>query len=57
MAVQSHLSTQALAADLKDESVTDSEDPVNEERKRVACIGRPTSLTVANDLMPLGYDV
>lgn len=32
--------------------------PVTKNGKRVACVGAgPSSLTVANDLMPLGYDV
>jgi formate dehydrogenase beta subunit len=32
--------------------------PVQKNGKRIACIGAgPASLTVANDLMPLGYDV
>jgi formate dehydrogenase beta subunit len=32
--------------------------PSEKNGKRVACIGAgPSSLTVANDLMPLGYEV
>jgi formate dehydrogenase (NADP+) beta subunit len=48
-----------VAADLRD----DIDDrlpvvPVRKNGKRIACIGAgPASLTVANDLMPLGYEV
>ena len=48
-----------VAADLKDD-IADRLPviPVEKNGKRVACIGAgPSSLTVANDLMPLGYDV
>ena len=48
-----------VAADLKDD-ISDRlpKIPSRKNGKRVACIGAgPTSLTVANDLMPLGYDV
>jgi formate dehydrogenase beta subunit len=48
-----------VAADLKDD-ITDRlpTAPVKKNGKRVACIGAgPASLTVANDLMPLGYQV
>jgi len=48
-----------VAADLKDD-VTDRLPKAAEKKngKRIACIGAgPTSLTVANDLMPLGYEV
>ncbi len=47
------------AADLKGE-ISDRLPPIPVEKngKRVACIGAgPSALTVANDLMPLGYDV
>ncbi|MFM7736360.1 MAG: NAD(P)-binding protein, partial [Alphaproteobacteria bacterium] len=48
-----------VAADLRDD-VTDllPKAPERKNGKRVACIGAgPASLTVANDLMPLGYEV
>jgi formate dehydrogenase (NADP+) beta subunit len=48
-----------VAADLK-EDVSDRLPPIPTTRngKRVACIGAgPASLAVANDLMPLGYEV
>jgi NADPH-dependent glutamate synthase beta subunit-like oxidoreductase/ferredoxin len=48
-----------VAADLKGE-IGDRITPIPTEKngKRVACIGAgPSALTVANDLMPLGYDV
>ena len=48
-----------VAADLKGE-ISDRLPPIPEEKngKRIACIGAgPSALTVANDLMPLGYDV
>jgi formate dehydrogenase beta subunit len=48
-----------VAADLKGD-VRDRlpKPPVQKNGKRVACIGAgPASLTVANDLMPLGYEV
>ena len=48
-----------VAADLKGE-ISDRLAPVPTEKngKRVACIGAgPSALTVANDLMPLGYEV
>ena len=48
-----------VAADLRDD-VTDliPKAPADKNGKRVALIGcGPASLTVANDLMPLGYDV
>lgn len=48
-----------VAADHKDD-VTDQIPKAAETRngKKVACVGAgPASLTVANDLMPLGYDV
>ena len=48
-----------VAADLKDD-ISDllPPVPVTKNGKRVACIGAgPASLTVANDLMPLGYSV
>jgi len=48
-----------VAADLKGE-ISDRLPPIPVEKngKRVACIGAgPSALTVANDLMPLGYDV
>ncbi len=48
-----------VAADLRDD-ISDRlpEIPVEKNGKRVACIGAgPASLTVANDLMPLGYSV
>ena len=48
-----------VAADLKgDVSDRLPAIPTEKNGKRVACIGAgPASLTVANDLMPLGYDV
>jgi NADPH-dependent glutamate synthase beta subunit-like oxidoreductase/ferredoxin len=48
-----------VAADLK-EDITERLPAIPETRngKRIACIGAgPSSLTVANDLMPLGYEV
>ncbi len=48
-----------VAADLRDD-VTDRlpKPPAQKNGKRVACIGAgPASLTVANDLLPLGYEV
>lgn len=48
-----------VAADLKGD-ISDRLAPVPAQKnaKRVACIGAgPSALTVANDLMPLGYDV
>ncbi len=48
-----------VAADLRDD-VTDRlpRAPKTKNGKRVACVGAgPASLTVANDLMPLGYEV
>src|SRR5471032_2966111 len=48
-----------VAADLRDD-ISDllPPIPVTKNGKRVACIGAgPASLTVANDLMPLGYEV
>jgi NADPH-dependent glutamate synthase beta subunit-like oxidoreductase len=48
-----------VAADLKDD-ITDRLPliPTEKNGKRVACIGAgPSSLTVANDLLPLGYEV
>src|SRR3954470_20252998 len=48
-----------VAADLKDD-ISDRlpKVPVTKNGKKVACIGAgPASLTVANDLMPLGYQV
>jgi formate dehydrogenase (NADP+) beta subunit len=48
-----------VASDLKDD-VTDRlpQIPQKKNGKRVACIGAgPASLTVANDLLPLGYEV
>ena len=48
-----------VAADLKGE-ISDRLPPIPVEKngKRVACIGAgPSALTVANDLMPLGYEV
>ncbi len=48
-----------VASDLKgDISERLPEIPVEKNGKRVACIGAgPSALTVANDLMPLGYEV
>jgi NADPH-dependent glutamate synthase beta subunit-like oxidoreductase/ferredoxin len=48
-----------VAADLKgDVSARLPKAPAQKNGKRVACIGAgPASLTVANDLMPLGYEV
>ena len=48
-----------VAADLRDD-ITDRlpQSAGQENGKRVACIGAgPASLTVANDLVPLGYEV
>jgi len=48
-----------VAADLRDD-VTDllPKAPAKKNGKKIACIGAgPASLTVANDLVPLGYDV
>ena len=48
-----------VAADLRDD-ISDllPKTPKVKNGKRIACIGAgPASLTVANDLMPLGYDV
>jgi len=48
-----------VAADLRDD-ISDRlpSIPIEKNGKRVACIGAgPASLTVANDLMPLGYEV
>ncbi|MDX1566255.1 MAG: FAD-dependent oxidoreductase [Longimicrobiales bacterium] len=48
-----------VAADLRDD-VTDLLPRIPEEKngRRIACVGAgPASLTVANDLMPLGYEV
>jgi NADPH-dependent glutamate synthase beta subunit-like oxidoreductase len=48
-----------VASDLRDD-ITDRLPKIPKEKngKRVACIGAgPASLTVANDLMPLGYEV
>ncbi len=48
-----------VAADLRDD-ITDRLPAVPKRKngKRIACVGAgPASLTVANDLMPLGYDV
>jgi NADPH-dependent glutamate synthase beta subunit-like oxidoreductase/ferredoxin len=48
-----------VAADLRDDiSALLPKIPTKKNGKRVACIGAgPASLTVANDLMPLGYEV
>src|SRR5450755_3687979 len=48
-----------VAADLRDDiSALLPKIPAKKNGKRVACIGAgPASLTVANDLMPLGYEV
>jgi len=49
-----------VAADLRDDDITAllPEVPRQKNGKRIACIGAgPASLTVANDLMPLGYEV
>jgi NADPH-dependent glutamate synthase beta subunit-like oxidoreductase/ferredoxin len=48
-----------VAADLRDDvSAFLPKAPAQKNGKRVACIGAgPASLTVANDLMPLGYSV
>ena len=48
-----------VAADHRDDiSGRLPHDPASKNGKRVACIGAgPASLTVANDLMPLGYEV
>src|SRR5271168_5466762 len=48
-----------VAADLRDD-ITDRlpKIPSKKNGKRIACVGAgPASLTVANDLMPLGYEV
>ena len=48
-----------VAADMRDD-ISDRLPAIPNEKngKRIACIGAgPASLTVANDLMPLGYDV
>jgi formate dehydrogenase (NADP+) beta subunit len=48
-----------VAADLRDD-ISDRlpEAPAKKNGKRVACVGAgPASLTVANDLLPLGYEV
>jgi len=48
-----------VAADLRDD-VTEQlpRAPARKNGRRIACVGAgPASLTVANDLMPLGYDV
>ncbi len=48
-----------VASDLRDD-ITDRLPQIPKEKngKRIACIGAgPASLTVANDLMPLGYEV
>ena len=48
-----------VAADLRDD-ITDRlpKIPSKKNGKRIACIGAgPASLTVANDLMPLGYEI
>jgi formate dehydrogenase beta subunit len=48
-----------VAADLKDD-ISDRlpRAPVKKNGKRIACVGAgPASLTIANDLVPLGYDV
>ena len=48
-----------VAADLRDDVTAPApEGARKEERQGVACIGAgPASLTVANDLVPLGYEV
>jgi NADPH-dependent glutamate synthase beta subunit-like oxidoreductase/ferredoxin len=48
-----------VAADLKDDiAQLLPQAPARKNGKRVACVGAgPASLTVANDLMPLGYEV
>jgi formate dehydrogenase (NADP+) beta subunit len=49
-----------VAADLRDDDIEDRlpKAPANKNGKRVALIGAgPASLTVANDLAPLGYEV
>jgi len=48
-----------VAADLADDySARLPKAPARKNGKRVACVGAgPASLTVANDLLPLGYDV
>src|SRR5690606_13863518 len=52
-----------VAADRRDEHQSDIRErlpraPAVKNGKRIACIGAgPASLTVANDLMPLGYEV
>lgn len=48
-----------VAADMRDD-ITDRlpKAPAEKNGKRIACVGAgPASLTVANDLMPLGYEV
>src|SRR6476469_5380892 len=48
-----------VAADLRDDITAQRpQAPTKKNGKRIACIGAgPASLTVANDLMPLGYQV
>ncbi len=49
-----------VAADLRDPDVTPlfPEIPEKKNGKRIACVGAgPASLTVARDLMPLGYEI
>jgi formate dehydrogenase (NADP+) beta subunit len=49
-----------VASDLRDEDISMllPKIPTAKNGKRIACIGAgPASLTVANDLMPLGYEV
>src|SRR5437763_9903622 len=49
-----------VAADLREEDISDRMPiiPKKKNGKHIACIGAgPASLTVANDLMPLGYEV
>ena len=48
-----------VAADLRDDVTARlPKAPETKNGKRIACVGAgPASLTVANDLMPLGYDV
>src|ERR1019366_1575401 len=49
-----------VASDLRDEDISMllPKIPTEKNGKRIACIGAgPASLTVANDLMPLGYEV
>jgi formate dehydrogenase beta subunit len=54
-----HLPLKRVAADHKDDvSERLPKIPKEKNGKRIACIGAgPASLTVANDLMPLGYEV